>query len=93
MWDTVWGCERQALDWPPFLRGLSACQRLETLTLDDRQVGNAALELTALTRLTELKVHGADEAVQAHLVASLGARCTLFPPLSPSLVNTCYRYT
>lgn len=70
------------LDWPSFLRDLTACPNLTLLELRDRDIGRAALELTALTQLQQLGVRGADEVVQECLTASLGARCALsFPPL------------
>lgn len=70
------------LDWPSFLRDLTACPNLICLSLCNRHIGRAALELTALTQLQRLVVCGADEVVQECLTASLGAGCALsFPPL------------
>jgi hypothetical protein len=86
--DAVWEFTRSPLDWQPLLRGLTACRSLRTLKLDDCDIGNAALQVTALTQLTELSVSGADVPTQVHLSASLGARCRLlFPPLSPSVIS------
>lgn len=81
--DAVWEFMRSPLDWQPLLRGLTACRSLRTLKLDDCDIGNAALQVTA-----ELSVSGADVPTQAHLSASLGAGCRLlFPPLSPSVIS------
>ena len=85
---TVFDFTREPLDWQPLLGGLTACQRLQTLELDDKHVGATALQVTALTRLTKVTVAGADEATQVHLSTSLGAHCQLlFPPVSPNMVN------
>jgi hypothetical protein len=73
---------QRPLDWQLFLRRLAACTNLRELALRYPHISRAAaLELTALTQLERLTIHGVDEYVQERLTACLGSRCNLsFPP-------------